>query len=186
MLSLGKRQILPTIQIPLDFVQNLLLHLLPVSVEQLDAVVIESVMAGRDHHAAVKAICTHHKADRGCGGYMEQAGISTGCGNTGCQSVLQHIAGTACIFTDDNSCPLRILIIMTQKSANPIGVICRQIYTSLSAKSVRTKVISHNILPITFFQLCNPDFYKCSFPESHPGHRIRGKYWNFCPQLYRD
>ncbi len=83
--------------------QSLLRHLLTIAVDQLDAVVIIRIMAGRDHDAAVKVIHTSNVSHGRDSCDMEQIGICTRSSQTSHQTVLEHIGATTSIFADDDT-----------------------------------------------------------------------------------
>ena len=79
MLTMGKGQLRPilikdvkfTVDIILHQQQGLLRHLLAVAVDQLDAVIIVGIVAGRDHDATVKVIHTSNVSHRRSGSDVE-------------------------------------------------------------------------------------------------------------------
>ena len=106
----GARQLfLRVVQIGFDLVDDALLHLLPFAVEQLDAVVVEGVVAGGDHDAAVEPFRPGDIGHAGSGGHVEQVSVGARGGHAGGQGVLQHIAGTAGILADDDPTLLAFL-----------------------------------------------------------------------------
>ena len=58
---------------------GLIVHLLAHPVHQLDAVVMEGIVACRDHHAAVKAIHSRDITDRGCRRHVQKIRIRSAC-----------------------------------------------------------------------------------------------------------
>ena len=99
--------------------QSLFRHLFTVAVDQLDAVVVVGVVAGRDHDAAVEVI---HTGDvgygRGCGD-MEQISICTGRRQTSHQTIFKHIRATACILADNDTGRLIISVALTESIIVP-------------------------------------------------------------------
>ena len=121
-------------------------HLLPHAVHQLDAVVIERVMAGGDHHAAVEVFRPGDVADAGRGGHVQQIGVRPGSRNARRQRVFKHIRGPPGVLADHDACGiLRMLpaVIPAQKTAYLKGVLRRQIHTGLAPESVCTKIFTH-------------------------------------------
>ena len=148
----GARQfLLRVVQIGFDLVDDALLHLLPFAVEQLDAVVIEGVVAGGDHDAAVEPLRPGDIGHAGRGGHVEQVSVGARGSHAGGQGVLQHIAGTAGILADDDPTLLALLPeVPTQEAAHPIGVLRHQVHIGLTAESIRTKIFSHTCAPPVF------------------------------------
>lgn len=71
-------------------------------------------MAGRDHDAAVEVIHTGNVGHRRRSCDVQQVGICTGSGQTGNQTILEHIRATAGVFADYNACRLIIAVALTQ------------------------------------------------------------------------
>ena len=99
MLTMSKRQFWPVliehIELAIDVIlhqqQGLFGHLLAVAVDELDAVVVERVVAGRDHDAAVKVIHAGDVGHRGRRGDMQQIGICTRSSQASNQAVFKHV-----------------------------------------------------------------------------------------------
>ena len=111
--------------------QGLLWHLLAVAVDQLDAVIIVGIVAGRDHDATVKVIHTSNISHAGRSRNMQQIGICTRSSQPSDQAVLKHIGATAGILADDNASRIGVTIAFTQCIIIPakeapyfIGMIC--------------------------------------------------------------
>lgn len=75
-----------------------------VAVDQLDAIVIVGVVAGRNHDAAIKIIRPGDVGNRRSGGDVQQIDICAGSGQTCNQTVLEHIGATAGVLADCNAC----------------------------------------------------------------------------------
>ena len=161
MLPVGKGQLRPVLienmELAVDVVlhqqQGLLGHLFAVAVDELDAVVVERVMAGGDHNSAVKIIHAGNIGHAGGGGDVEQVGICAGSGQACHQAVLEHIAGAAGILANDDAGRLVVaaalpqcIIIPAQKTAYLVGVVGGQIHTGLATEAVGAKIFSHNPL----------------------------------------
>ena len=76
---------------PLQLRLQRVLHFLADAIHQLDAVIIEGVMGGADHHAAVKPLRPGDIADAWRGSYVQQISVRPGGGNTRRQRVFKHI-----------------------------------------------------------------------------------------------
>jgi len=103
-----------SVNVILDQQQNLLRHLLAIAVDQLDAVIVVGIMAGRDHNATVKVIHAGDVSHRRGGSDMEQVGIRTGSGQTCDQAVLEHIGAATGILANDDAGRIRITVALTQ------------------------------------------------------------------------
>ncbi len=120
------------------------------AIDNFNSIIIERVMACRNHNAAVKALCAHHIRNAGCCGYMKQICICAGSCDSCCQSVLKHIAASSCIFTDHNLCLVISSIVPAQVSSDLEGMLYSQFHICLPAEAVCTEIFSHNILLLTF------------------------------------
>src|SRR5699024_8179111 len=103
---------------------------------ELDAVVIEGVVRGTDHHTTVVVIGAGHIGHRGGGGDMEQVNVCSRGGHTGADGVLQHIAGAAGVLTHYDGGTVLPAIVEAQETANLIGVIGGESHTGLTTEAV--------------------------------------------------
>ena len=163
----GHRRKLP-VQIILHHTDDLRIHLLAGTGEELDAVVIVRIMGGGDHHTAVKAIGPGHIGNGGRGGDMEQAGFRAGGGDAAGEGILKHIAGAPGVLADDDPgrtlqslLPSEISIIPAQKAAHLKGMIHRQGHIGFPPEAIGSKIFTHyrasfftRIPPV--FQICPP------------------------------
>ena len=158
MLPVGKGQLRPVlikdmelaVNVVLHQQQGLLGHLFAVAIDQLDAVVVERVMAGGDHNAAVKIIHTGNVGHAGGGGDVEQVGICAGSSQARHQAVLEHIGTTAGVLTDDDAGRIRIAIALTElvvipaeETAYLIGMISSQSDSGFTTEAIGSKILSH-------------------------------------------
>ena len=74
---------------------GLVIHLFALVIQELDAVVVERVMACRNHDSAIESVVFRHECHRRCGGNVQQVGVSTGRSDAGCKGIFQHIGGAA-------------------------------------------------------------------------------------------
>ena len=168
---LCKRDLLPflpedfqiSIQIGFHKGNGLLVHLLPVSVDQLDSIVEIWIMACGDHNTAVKFIHSCHISHRRCGRDMEKICIRTGSHQSANQCILKHIAGTAGILSYYDTRrrvvtvpAFQFSVIPAEKTAYFICMICCQVFICLSTEAICTKIFSHFYNLILLF-----------FPEKH-------------------
>jgi len=162
-LTVSKRQFRPVliehvqfaVNVILDLQQDLLRHLLAIAVDQLDAVIVVGIMAGRNHDAAIKII---HPGDvghrRGCGD-MEQIGICTRSGQACNQTILEHIRAPASILTDNDTSRLVVavalpvhIVVPAKEAAHLIGMVSSQSDSGFPTETIGSKIFSHyNIFP---------------------------------------
>ena len=158
MLPVSKRQLRPVLIKHMEFAVNVVLyqqqsflrHFFAVAVDQLDAVVVVGVMAGRDHDAAIKIIHPGNVGNTGRSGDVEQIGICTGSGQSCNQTILEHIGAAAGILTDDDTGRLIVavafaqsVVIPAQKTTNLIGMVSSQSDSSLPTEAISSKIFSH-------------------------------------------
>ena len=138
MLTVGEGQLRPVlikdvelaVEIILHQQQGLFGHLFAVAVDEFDAVVVERVVAGRDHDAAIKIIHTGDVGHAGGGGDVQQVGICTGSRQARHQAVLKHIRAAAGILADDDAGRVGVavplpdhVVIPAEEAAHLIGVV---------------------------------------------------------------
>ena len=127
------------------------------SIEQLNAVIIEWIMAGRDHHATVKLI---HFGDIGHGrggGNVQQVSICAGGYKTADQRVFKHIAGAAGILADDDpgrlvgaGSALDLAVVPAQEAAHLKSVVRSQIHIGFPTEAVSAEILSHFVIFLRF------------------------------------
>ena len=147
-------------QLAVDVVFNerngLLLHLLAMGIDQLNAVIIVGIVAGRDHNAAVKLIHPGHIGDGRGGGDVEHVSIGTGRGQAGDQGVLKHITGAAGVLADHHTgrfgisvAALHFSVIPAQKAADFISMVCCQGYIGFTTEAVGSEIFTHIAISFT-------------------------------------
>ena len=114
----GIRQLLVTIQVSFDSIDDLLLHLFPVVIDELNPIVMEGIVTGRNHNAAVKLINLCDVGNAGGGGHMHQASVCPRGRNPGGQRTLKHITRAAGILTDHNFGLMLLAVIPAQKASH--------------------------------------------------------------------
>jgi len=163
MLTMGKGQLRPilikdvkfTVDIVLHQQQNLLRHLLAIAVDQLDAVIVVGIMAGRDHDTAIKVIYAGNVCHRRGGSDVQQVGVCAGCGQASDQTVLEHIGTATGVLADDDAGRLIVavalaqgVVVPAQKTTHLVGVVSGQINASFTTEAIGSKIFSHiNLFP---------------------------------------
>ena len=87
----------------LDLRFDLVAELEAVRPEQLDAVVVEGIMRGRDHHAEIGAHRARQHADRRRRDRAGQQHVHADRGEAGDQRVLDHVAGQPGVLADQHT-----------------------------------------------------------------------------------
>ena len=85
-----------------DLQFHLVGQLVAIGRKKLDAVVIEGIVRGADHHARRQSQCTGEIGHRGCGQRPRQHHIDTGRRKSGLQCRLEHIARDAGVLADQH------------------------------------------------------------------------------------
>ena len=137
-----------SVQICFDSLFYLCLDLLSVFVEKFDSVIIERIMACRDHDTAVKVFCAYCIGNAwGCC-YMKKIRVCTGCSQSCNKCILKHVTASSGIFTDHDLCFVISSIIPSYITSNFKRMIHCQFYICLSTKSICSKIFSHNSSPL--------------------------------------
>ena len=136
----------------LDHKDGLLVHLLAVTVQQLDAVVVERVVRGRDHDAAVKVVPTADVRHRWGGGHMHDVGIGATRHKAGAQRVLKHVGRPAGVLTNDNLGLLALLgtVVPTKETTNLDGMLVGQVLVGLTTKAVSSEILTHSHVSLRY------------------------------------
>ena len=154
----SKRQLRPVLIKHMEFAVNVVLyqqqsflrHFFAIAVDQLDAVVVVGVVAGRDHDAAVEIIHPGDVGHRRRSSDVEQISICTRCRQASDQTVFEHIRTTTGVLADDNACRFVIavtltqsIVIPTQKTTNLVGMVSGQSDSSFTTEAIGSKILSH-------------------------------------------
>ena len=136
-----------TVQKSLYLINGLLIHLLTLGVDELDAVVVIGVVAGGDHNAAVKAVHLGDIGHAGGGSDPHEIYIRSGGSDAGSKGEFQHIAGAAGVLADDDAGTLTVhglpVIIPAQEKTYLVGVICCQCDVGLAPETVCSEILAH-------------------------------------------
>ena len=127
--------------------QSFLGHFLAVAVDQLDAVIVVGIMAGRDHDAAIEVIHTGDVGHRRRGSDVQQVGVCARSSQTGHQTILEHIRATAGILANDDAGRLIVAIALAQcivvpaeEATHLVGMVNGQINTSFTTEAINSKI----------------------------------------------
>ena len=83
--------------------QGFLRHFLAIAVDQLDAVVVIRIVAGRNHDATIKVIHTSDIGHGRGGGDMKQISVCARSRQTSHQTIFKHIGAAARILTNNDT-----------------------------------------------------------------------------------
>ena len=141
------------VDVVLDERDGLLVHLLALTVDQLDAVVIIRVVARRNHDAAVELVDPGDIRDRGGRGDMQQIGVRAGGGQAGDQRVFKHVARAPRVLADHDAGrflrarpALPLAVVPAEKAPDLVGVAGGQVFIRFAAEAVRSEVLSHGLI----------------------------------------
>ena len=138
------------VQVILDQPDGVLAHLLAVAVQQLYAIVVERIVAGRDHDAAVELVGMGDPGHAGRGGDVEHVGVRAAGRQARDQRVFKHVGRAAGVLADDD---LRVLpvageapllgVVPAQEAPHLVGVVRRQCNVGLPPEAVGAEIFAH-------------------------------------------
>ena len=96
----------------------LCLQLVSFSIDHFNSVIIEWIMACRNHNSTVKVFCSCHIRNTRCCCYVKKICIRSWCSQSGNERVLKHIAAASCIFSDYNLCFVILSVIPAKKTSH--------------------------------------------------------------------
>ena len=155
--TLSQRQLLHLpVQILFAQILDLVLHLFPMAIDELDPVVIVGIVAGGDHDAAVEIVDASHIGHTGRGGHVQHICVRAGGSDARDQSMLQHIAGPAGILADDDAGLVVAAVIPADEPTDLIGMLDGQYLVDLAAKTVCSEIFTHVYLLTAAWPLRSP------------------------------
>ena len=144
---MGDRDLKLSVNVILDLEYRLLIHLLTVSVEQLDAVVIVRIVGSGDHDTAVEIIhsCNVSNRRRRCN--MHDVSIRAGSHQARAKRVLKHVAGSSRILADHDLCLLAFsgAVVPAEEASDLDRMLKGQVFISFSAEAVCTEIFTHSL-----------------------------------------
>ena len=139
----GQRHLALAIDVLLDELQYVLVHLKTVAIDELNAVIAKRVVARADHDAAIEAAFHGLMRYARRGDHVQHIGVRAARDQAAHQRRLKHITRATRVLThDDARLALAVgAVIPAHKTANLISVLYRQPNVSLTAKAVGAKVL---------------------------------------------
>ncbi len=152
------------VDVVFDEKQSFLVHLLAVAVDDLDAVVVVGVVGRGDHDTAVELVHTGDVRDRGSRGDMHDVSVGAGGHEARAQRILEHVARTSRILTDDDFrlLPFAGAVVPAEVLADLDGVFEGQVFVGFAAEAVGSEIFSHFTIFPSFRCLRNT----CRCPRS--------------------
>ena len=139
----GQRHLALAIDVVLDELQYVLVHLKTVAIDELNAVIAKRVVARADHDAAVEAALDRLMRHARRRDHVQHVGVCAARDQAAHQRRLEHIAGSTRVLAHDDACLSTAIgaIIPAHKTADLISVLHRQPNVGLAAKAVGAKVL---------------------------------------------
>ena len=139
----GQRHLALAIDVVLDKLQYVLVHLKTVAVDELNAVIAKRVVARTDHDAAIEAALHSLMRYARRGDHVQHIGVRAARDQAAHQRRLEHITRATCVLAHDDARLSTAVgaVIPAHKTANLISVLYRQPNVGLAAKAVGAKVL---------------------------------------------
>ena len=149
------------VDVVFDEQQGLFVHLLAVAVDDLDAVVVVRVVGRGDHDAAVELVDTGDVRDRRSRGDMHDVCVGTGGHEARAERVLEHVARTAGVLTDDDFRFFAFAgaVVPAEETADLDGVFKGQVFVGFAAEAVGSEIFTHFTVFPSF--RCLRNTYRC-------------------------
>ena len=166
-LAARKRQLGPVlvkhvqlaVEVILNQKQRFFVHLLAAVVDELDAVVVVGVVAGRDHDAAVEVVHPRDVGHARRGGDVQQVGVRPGCHQAAHQRVLEHIRAAPGVLADHDAGRLAVAAALAQhpvvppeKAPDLVGVVSGEFHICFPAEAVGAEIFSHINTSLSFIR----------------------------------
>ena len=121
----GQRNLAAAVDVLLDELKDVLVHLKAVAVDQLDAVVGVGVVRGGDHHTAVKRAVDDLVGNAGRGNDVQHVGVAARSHQARDKGALEHVARAAGVLTNDDAGLLALAsaVVPAHKTADLVGVL---------------------------------------------------------------
>ena len=144
----SKRNLKLIVNIALDLLQDRLLHLVAVTIDELDTIVRIRIMRCANHHAAIKATVNSLVGNAGRRDNMKHIRIGTRSNESRNDSGLEHIARTARVLTDNNTALLVLAcaIVPANKSTDFKSMLDIEAIIGFAAKTIGSEVLHGNPL----------------------------------------
>ena len=139
----GQRHLALAIDIVLDELQHVLVHLKAVAVDELNAVIAKRVVARADHDAAIETALHGLMRHARRGDHVQHICVRTARDQATHQRRLEHVARATRVLAHDHACLALAVgtVIPTHKTADLVRMLYGQPNVGLAAKSVGAKVL---------------------------------------------
>ena len=139
----GQRHPALAIDVILDELQHVLVHLKAVAVDELNAVIAKRVVARADHDAAIEAALHGLMRHTRRGDHVQHICVRTARDQATHQRRLEHIARATRVLAHDHACLALAVgtVIPTHKTADLVRMLHGQPNIGLAAKAVGAKVL---------------------------------------------
>ncbi len=121
----GQRNLATSVDVLLDELKDVLVHLEALAVDQLNAVIGVGVVRGGDHNAAVKRAVDNLVGNAGRWNNVQHVGVAARSHQTRDKSALEHVARAAGVLTNDDAGLLALTsaVVPAHKTADLVGVL---------------------------------------------------------------
>ena len=151
----GERNLELSVDVVLDLLEHVLVHLVALAVNELDAVVREGVVACGDHDATVKATVDDLIRNARRGDDVEHVGIGAA-GNQACyQRRLEHVARATGVLADKHASfgAATGTVVPAHKAPDLIGVVNIKALVGPAPKAVGSEVLHFSLL-VSGYRFC--------------------------------
>ena len=114
------------------------------SVDHLDPIIIERIVAGRNHDSTVKILRPCHIGYAWRRRNVKQIRICSGCRKSRNQRILEHVAASSGILSDHDLGLMILAIIPSKKPSHFECMFNRQYLIGFPAESICSKIFSHS------------------------------------------
>ena len=137
------------VQLPVDVIFDLedriLIHLLTIAVQQLDAIVVIRVVRCGDHDPAVELIDPRDIRDGRRRGDVHDIGVGPTCHKACAERILEHVARSSGVLADQHLGLLALVrtVVPSEKPSNADRMLEVQCYIRFTAESICSEIFTH-------------------------------------------
>ena len=146
-----------TVDICFNLLLDFRLHLVSGAVDDLDAVVVERIVAGGNHDAAVKILGPYHIRYAGRRRHVQQVCVRARRGQSCRQGILEHIAAPPRILSYHDAGFVLLTEIPAEIPSDLKCVFHSQYYIGFAAEAVGPKIFSHDFFLLLLSMNIMPD-----------------------------
>ena len=139
----GQRHLELAVDVVLDLLEDVLVHLVALGVDELDAVVGVGVVRRGDHDAAVEGALGGLVGEAGRGDDVQHVGVGAGGDEAGDERALEHVARATRVLAKDDAGLLALAgaVVPADEPADLIGVVHAEALVGPAAESISAEVL---------------------------------------------